>query len=179
MFFILHKTSAMKKLLALIIFFPPLLSRPQQHDPTTLTVLGTPAPVFNFYLDKDKTANLADYKGKIVVLDFFATWCPPCRLELPRVQKEIWEKYKDNPKFALFAFDREEGWDKTLPFKQKQGFTFPMVPDECRKIFSLYATQSIPRLIVVGEDGSILYQSIGYTEKDFSELLALLSSKLK
>ena len=170
----------MKKLSALLLLcFAVLISNAQQIDTTTRTKVGDLSPNFSFNISKDKVASLSDYKGKIVVLDFFATWCPPCRMELPRVQKEIWEKYNANPKFALFAFDREENWDKVLPFKQKNHFTFPMVPDMGRVIFSLYASQSIPRLIVVNEEGEIIYQSIGYTEKDFGELLALLSSKLK
>jgi peroxiredoxin len=170
----------MKKLLPLLlVFFAPFFSRAQQTDTTTRTKVGDLAPTFNFYPDKEKTANLADYKGKIVVLDFWATWCPPCRMELPRVQKEIWEKYKDNPKFALFAFDRAEGWDKTLPFKAQNHYTFAMLPDADRKIYNLYATQYIPRTVVIDEDGKIIYQSIGYDEKDFNELLALLASRLK
>jgi peroxiredoxin len=170
----------MKKLSALLLLcFAVLISNAQQIDTTTRTKVGDLSPNFSFNISKDKVASLSDYKGKIVVLDFFATWCPPCRMELPRVQKEIWEKYNANPKFALFAFDREENWDKVLPFKQKNQFTFPMVPDMGRAIFKLYASQSIPRLIVLDENGIIIYQSIGYTEKDFGELLALLSSKLK
>jgi len=151
----------------------------QAPDPTTLTKNGDEAPVFAFNISKTEKANIKDYRGKIVMMNFFATWCPPCRLELPRVQKEIWEKYKDNPKFALLAFDREEGWDKTLPFKNQNKYTFPMLPDEGRQIFKLYATQSIPRNVVLDENGRIIYQSIGYSEKDFSELLALLETRLK
>jgi len=169
----------MKKLLLLLVLCAPFVSRAQVDTASTLTKVGDVAPTFTFSLDKTKTANLADYKGKIVVLDFWATWCPPCRAELPRVQKEIWEKYKDNPKFALIALDREEGWDKTLPFKEKNNYTFLMTPDLKRNAYGKYAKQYIPRLVVVGEDGRIIYQSIGYEEKDFNELLALLADKLK
>jgi len=65
----------MKKLFPLLlVFLAPLFGRAQQTDTTTLTKTGDKAPVFNFHLDKDKTANLSDYRGKIVVIDFFATW---------------------------------------------------------------------------------------------------------
>lgn len=169
----------MKKLIPiLLVILAPIISRAQLTDTTTRTKVGDVAPTFNFALSKTQKANLADYKGKIIVIDFFATWCPPCRLELPRVQKEIWEKYKDNPKFALFVFGREEDWKVVLPFKQKNKYTLPILPDVGRKIFSLYATQSIPRNVVIDENGKIIYQSIGYSEADFTALLNILNEKL-
>lgn len=172
----------MKKLFpVLALFLVPFLCKAQSvvPDSTTLNKIGDVAPVFEFNLSKETKASLSDYHGKIVMINFFATWCAPCREELPRVQKEIWEKYKENPKFALLVFDREEGWDKTLPFKEKNNYTLPMLPDEGRKIFKLYATQYIPRNIVIDEYGKIIYQSVGYSEKDFKELLDLLAEKLK
>jgi peroxiredoxin len=178
--FYLAKNILMKKLIPLLlVFLAPLFSRAQQNDASTLTKIGDTAPAFDFSISKTQKANIKDYRGKIVLINFFATWCPPCRLELPRVQKEIWEKYKDNPKFALFIFGREEGWEKVQAFKEKNQYTFFMLPDEGRKIFSLYATQSIPRNVVLDEDGKIIYQSIGYSEKDFTELLNVLAGKLK
>jgi thiol-disulfide isomerase/thioredoxin len=180
MFFILRKNIAMKKLrLLLLIFTAPLFSRAQPADSTTHTKVGDKSPTFDFWLNKDKQANLQDYRGKVVLIDFFATWCPPCRAELPRIQKEIWEKYKNNPKFALLAFDREEGWDKVLPFQSQNQYTFLMSPDLNRKIFSLYATQSIPRTIVLDGKGNIIYQSIGYLPAEFDKLLSLLADQLK
>jgi peroxiredoxin len=170
----------MKKLILIsLVFFAPLFSRAQQSDTTTHTKLGDIAPAFDFSISKDQKVNLKNYRGKIVMINFFATWCPPCRIELPRVQKEIWEKYKDNPKFALFIFGREQGWDVVLPFKEKNNYTFLMLPDEGRKIFSLFATQSIPRNVVLDENRKIIYQSIGYEESEFNKLLALLTEKLK
>ncbi len=165
--------------LILLVLLAPLFSRAQQADPSTLTKVGDTAPTFDFSLSKTQKANLKDYHGKIVMINFFATWCGPCRMELPRVEKEIWGKYKDNPKFALFVFGREEGWDVVLPFKTKFNYTFPILPDMGRKIFSMYAKEFIPRNVIVDENGKIIYQSMGYTEEGFNKLLALLDEKLK
>lgn len=150
-----------------------------QEDPTTLTKVGDAAPSFSFEIEKGKQVNISDYKGKLVLINLFATWCPPCNVELPLVQKQIWEKHSSNPGFAFFVFGREEGWDKLVPYKEKKQFTFPILPDVDRSIFKHFATQSIPRNIIIDENGKIIYQSIGYSEKEFSAMVALIDDHLK
>ncbi|KQR68094.1 protein-disulfide isomerase [Pedobacter sp. Leaf176] len=151
----------------------------QNEDKDTYTKIGDEAPKFSFELDKGKIVDIADYKGKLILINLFATWCPPCNTELPLVQKEIWDKHKDNKNFAFFVFGREEGWDKLIPYKAKKGFTFPILPDLKRVVFSKFAKQSIPRNILIDETGKIIYQSIGYEEKEFQSLVKLIDGKLK
>ncbi|MFC4211483.1 TlpA family protein disulfide reductase [Pedobacter lithocola] len=169
----------MKKILfpifALLITFSALA---QTDDKDTYTKIGDDAPKFSFELDKGKTVNIADYKGKLILINLFATWCPPCNTELPLVQKEIWDKHKDNKNFTFFVFGREEGWDKLIPYKAKKGFTFPILPDLKRDVFNKFAKQSIPRNILIDERGKIIYQSIGYEEKEFQSLVKLINDKL-
>ncbi len=150
-----------------------------QKDSTTLTKIGDAVPQFAFETAKGTVANISDYKGKLILINLFATWCPPCNIELPLMQKQIWEKHKNDANFALFVFGREEGWEKLIPFKEKKGFTFPILPDVKRDIFSKFATQFIPRNILIDEHGKIIYQSMGYTEKEFAELSALIDEHLK
>ena len=150
-----------------------------QQDSTTLTKVGDAVPQFSFETAKGKTASISDYKGKLILINLFATWCPPCNLELPVMQKQVWEKYKDNPNFVLFVFGREEGWDKLIPFKAKKGFTFPILPDVKRGVFSKFATQFIPRNIIIDESGKIIFQSMGYSEKEFAEMVYLIDEHLK
>ena len=164
--------------LLFLLFLLPIKSF-AQDDAATLTKIGDQVPQFSFEIEKGKTVNISDYKGKLILINLFATWCPPCNIELPVMQKQIWDKHKNNPDFALFVFGREEGWDKLTPFKAKKGFTFPILPDLNRGIFSKFATQSIPRNVLIDQNGKIIYQSIGYSEKEFAALTELIDTKLK
>jgi len=149
-----------------------------QADKDSYVKVGDAVPAFSFEIEKGKTVSISDYKGKLILINLFATWCPPCNIELPLAQKEIWEKFKDNKKFAFFVFGREEGWDKLIPYKAKKGFTFPILPDADRSIFSKFAKQSIPRNILIDQNGKIIYQSMGYEEKEFKELVKIIQEKL-
>lgn len=149
-----------------------------QDDTSTLTKVGDTVPHFAFEIGKGKQAKIADYKGKLVLINLFATWCPPCNTELPIVQERIWNKYSGNEKFAFFVFGREEGWDKLIPYKEKKGFTFPILPDLDREIFKKFAVQSIPRNILVDENGKIVYQSIGYSPEEFDKMVKIIDSHM-
>lgn len=170
----------MKKILLSLCFLLITVSVfAQSEDKDSYTKVGDESPKFSFEIEKGKTVNIADYKGRLILINLFATWCPPCNVELPLVQKQIWDKHKENTSFAFFVFGREEGWDKLTPYKAKKGFTFPILPDLDRSIFTKFAKQSIPRNILIDENGKIIYQSMGYIEEDFKELVKLIDSKLK
>ena len=113
------------------------------------------------------------------MINFFATWCPPCNLELPVLQKRIWEKYKNNPDFILVIIGREHTDSEVGAFVEKKGFNMPFASDPKREIFSLYATQNIPRNVIIGKDGKVLYEGTGFTEEEFSELEQIIAEKLR
>jgi peroxiredoxin len=165
-----------KVLLPLVLSFIALSACAQQDG--FHTTVGNTVPSFSFETVKGKKVSIADYKGKLVLINFFATWCPPCNAELPKAQKKLWDKYKDNPKFAFLVFGREEDWPKLDSFKQKKGFTFPIVPDKDRSIFSRFADNGIPRNVIVDGSGKIIFQSTGYTEEEFDKLVKFIDEKL-
>ena len=148
------------------------------QDDGTFTKIGDAVPAFSFETAKGKSVNIADYKGKLILINLFATWCPPCNIELPLAQAQIWDKHKSDANFAFFVFGREEGWDKLIPYKAKKGFTFPILPDLNRSIFKKFASISIPRNILIDEHGKIIYQSIGYSTEEFKQLTELIDNHL-
>jgi len=150
-----------------------------QTDTTTLTKVGDKAPVFSCTTIDGKTVDISKMQGKIIMINFFATWCGPCMLELPVLQKNIWDKYKDNKDFALIILGREHTEKEVSDFVKLKKFTMPFAPDPKRAVFSLYATQSIPRNVIIGKDGKIIFQSMGYTPEEFKKIEDLLAEKLK
>jgi len=147
-------------------------------DKATLLVKDQSVPSFKFEISKGKVVSIEDYKGKIVLINFFATWCAPCRKELPLVQEQIWNKHKDNPKFAMLTFGREQSWDEVLKFGKDQKLSFPLLPDLKRKVYGLFASESIPRSFLIDENGKIIFLSQGFEMNHFSELKDLIDSKL-
>lgn len=140
---------------------------------------GDQVPSFTVENKEGVKISIEDLKGKVVLLNFFATWCPPCREELPRLQKELWETLGDRDDFTILVLAREEGWNKLDPFMKNNNYTFPVFPDLNRKVFALFAEQSIPRNVLINKEGKIIYQSIGYTPKEFSGLIELIKKELK
>lgn len=167
--------SLLKTLLFSLIF---VALKSFAQDEFTLVKPSETVPAFEFESAPGKTKSIADLKGKTVLIDFFATWCGPCRKELPFVQSEIYNKYKDNPNFVLLIFGREHRWDEVNKFKQDNKYTMPFYPDPQRKIFALFAKQNIPRNFIISPEGKIIYSSTGFEEKEFEKMKEVLKKQL-
>jgi thiol-disulfide isomerase/thioredoxin len=117
-------------------------------------------------------------KGTVVLINFFATWCGPCMGEMPHIESDIWQPLKGD-KFLILAIGREHSKDELIKFKKEKGFTFPIAPDSKRAVYSLFAKQFIPRNVVIGKDGKIAYQSMGYTKEEFGKMIDRIKALLK
>jgi thiol-disulfide isomerase/thioredoxin len=149
------------------------------QDETTIVHISDPVPQFQFEEAPGQSESISEYRGKTILITFFATWCGPCRKELPHIQKEIYDKYKSNPNFVLLIFGREHTWEEVNKFKADNNFTMPFFPDTGRKIYSKFASQYIPRNFLISGDGKIIFQSIGFEDKDFKTLKSTIDSELK
>jgi peroxiredoxin len=144
---------------------------------STLIKVGQVVPEFSYITLENDTINVNELKGKVVFMNFFATWCPICIKELPYIESDIWTKYKDNENFELIVFGREHNAEEVIAFKEKSGYAFNFVPDPERKIYSLFAEKYIPRNIVLDRDGNIIFQA-GFDDEDFAKLKEVLETEL-
>lgn len=167
----------MKKLVVILIVFCSSFAYAQ--DESTLVKISDQVPSFEFEKSPGVIQNISESKGKLVLITFFATWCGPCIKELPFIQSEIFDKYKNNPDFELIILGREHNWDEVSKFKKDNKFTMPFYPDPERKIYSRFASQFIPRNFLISKDGKIILSTIGFEKKDFKLLTETIESQLK
>ncbi|MBP9507844.1 MAG: redoxin family protein, partial [Bacteroides sp.] len=120
--------------------------------------VGQMAPDFTITLTDGKQVKLSTLQGKVVMLQFTASWCGVCRKEMPFIEKDIWLKHKNNPNFMLIGIDRDEPLDKVLAFMKSTGVTYPMGLDPGADIFAKYALRQsgITRNVLIARDGKIL-----------------------
>jgi peroxiredoxin len=146
---------------------------------TTLVKVGDNAPDFVCQTLSGNEFSLSKQKGKVVLVNFFATWCGPCKAELPHLEKEIFRKFGDQKDFALIVIGREHTTQDLEKFEKDKGFSLPMAADSKRAIYGKYATQYIPRNFVIGKDGKIKWASTGYSEADFQKMVRAIKNELK
>lgn len=143
--------------------------------------VGEMAPDFTITLTDGKQVSLSSLRGKIVMLQFTASWCGVCRKEMPFIEKDIWMKHKDNTNFALIGIDRDEPLDKVLAFAKSTGVTYPLGLDPGADIFAKYALREsgITRNVLIDKEGKIVKLTRLYNEEEFASLVQMINEMLK
>ena len=109
----------------------------------------------------------------------FATWCGPCRKELPHLEKEVYKRFKDRVDFEVMVIGREHSWKEVNKFKSDNNYILPFYPDPKREIFSKYAKQNIPRNFIIDKEGKIIVSSVGFKESEFNDIIRRVEKELK
>ena len=135
---------------------------PDDLAETTLINAGDIAPDFTAEMLDGSRVTLSELKGKPTLLIFWATWCPPCRLELSKLQEHIIDPYGD--RINVLPLSRGEERSVVEEYISKMGYTFAVGLDSDQSIFNKYATNYIPRCFVIDAKGKVLYSGVGYDD---------------
>jgi peroxiredoxin len=162
-----------------ILFFSLLFSA--IHFVSAADLTGQKAPLFSGKDTKDNEIKLADYRGKIVLLDFWASWCAPCQQEFPFLIG-LYNEFKKED-FIVLAINIDDKKENMMNFLLKKygTNTFPVIFDQEKKIPPLYDLQAMPTSLFIDKEGTVRYVHNGFNEtsaKEFKkELIALLHEK--
>ena len=120
---------------------------------------------------------LSDYGGKVVFLNFWATWCPPCRAEMPSMQV-LYDTFRDKG-LEILAVDLREGPDLVRPFMKELELDFIVLLDRSGQVGATYGVRSIPTTYIIDRDGTILAGRIGAQEWDGEEVMEFFERLLQ
>jgi len=143
--------------------------------------VGDMTPDFTFTTTTGETHQLSDFRGRVVMLQFTASWCSVCRKEMPFIESDIWQKHKDNANFTLFGIDRDESLETVIAFGKQTGITYPLALDPGADIFALFAERQagITRNVIVNREGRIVMLTRLYDEAEFTAMCQLINELLK
>lgn len=146
-------------------------------DETTLVRKGDKAPDFTVTMFDGSEVSLSQLRGKVVLVNFWATWCPPCREELTHVQSELIDRFAGR-EFVFLPISRGESRAEVAAFREKSGYTFPMGIDSVRTVYDRFASNYIPRNFLIDARGEVIFTSVGYTPAEFDEMIETIEKAL-
>ena len=161
----------------------PVIVEAGTHEPDSVGYIvrvGDIAPEFEMELTDGQKVKLSSLRGKVVMLQFTASWCGVCRKEMPFIESDIWQKHKANPNFALYGVDRDEPIETVKAFAEKTGVTYPLALDPGADHFGKYAERKagITRNVLIDKDGKIVMLTRLYNEEEFASLCKKIDEML-
>ena len=153
------------------------------HEPDSVGYIvrvGDVAPEMEMELTNGQKVKLSDFRGKVVMIQFTASWCGVCRKEMPFIESDIWQKHKANPNFALIGIDRDEPLETVKAFAEKTGVTYPLALDPGADHFAKYADRKagITRNVLIDKEGRIVMLTRLYNEEEFASLCKKIDGML-
>jgi peroxiredoxin len=139
-----------------------LLRNGRDSTVTSITQIqvGFPAPNFTFPDLNGQQVSLSDHRGKVVLVNIWATWCPPCRQEMPSMQK-LYERFKGE-NFEILAVSIDStGREAVAPFVRTMNLTFPIILDPKEDIRPLYGVTGVPESFIIDKEGIVVEKIIG------------------
>ena len=150
-----------------------------QNGAGYIVKIGDKAPDFSINEAGGKSYKLSDLKGKVIMLQFTASWCSVCRKEMPFIEKEIWKEKKQSG-LVLIGIDRDEPVDKVLQFSKTIGITYPLALDPGADIFGLFANKEagVTRNVIIDRSGKIIFLTRLYEREEFEKMKKVIFDEL-
>ena len=155
----------------------PYRARAQNYVSSIALARASMAPPFTVTTSDGKSISLADLHGRVVLLDFWATWCAPCRQLLPKLQ-HLAERFRDQP-FTLVSISWDEDTDAWQKFISANSMIWPQVLDRERKLSNSYGIDSLPHYFTIDSDGALQSEVIGLGDDNLEARLQRLVAKAK
>jgi peroxiredoxin len=137
---------------------------------------GQPAPDFVLKSASGTNLRLSEYRGKVVMINFWATWCGPCRQEMPLLN-DLYSRY-ERVGFSLLGVNIDDDSRRAMDMAEELGVSFPVLFDERKEVSRLYQVEAMPVTVLVDREGKVRHVHLGYKpgyeEKYLTEIRALL-----
>jgi thiol-disulfide isomerase/thioredoxin len=146
---------------------------------TDHALLGAPAPDFSLPMQDAKGSRelgLASADGKVRLIDFWATWCAPCKLSFPKYQ-QLQQRYGD--RIAIFAISEDDDNQGIAGFAGETGASFPLLWDQSKAVSAGYSVEAMPTLFIVDQNGLVRHVHTGFHPGDEAQIDAVIASLLK
>jgi peroxiredoxin len=149
------------------------------NDLGYIVKVGDIVPDFTINEAGGKSYKLSDLKGKVVMLQFTASWCSVCRTEMPFIEKEIWQAKKSEG-LVVLGIDRDEPVETVLKFKKDIKVTYPLALDKGADIFGLFALKEagVTRNVIIDRTGKIIFLTRLYDREEFDQMKKVIFDKL-
>jgi thiol-disulfide isomerase/thioredoxin len=153
----------------------------QTNDRGYIVKVGDALPALNMTLTDGTQVSPDHLKGKVVLIQFTASWCGVCRNEMPHLEKDVWLKYKDHPDFFMVGVDLDEPLEKVISFGETVGITYPLALDPGGKLFYQFAAQNsgVTRNILSDRDGNIIMLTRLFDQEEFNQMTAKIGKQLE
>ncbi len=153
-----------------IIFF--ILSCKSSKEPENrgfIVNIGDECPDFEMVFTNDSVVKMSDLKGKVVMLQFTASWCGVCRSEMPHIENEIWQPLKSKG-LVVIGIDRDEPVETVKKFAADMKISYPLALDSGANIFSKFAVKEsgVTRNVIVSKNGKIVYLTRLFNMEEFN-----------
>jgi len=170
----------MRILISAIFIISSLFSQQDADSVGFFIKVGDPSPDFTLTFPNGDSTSFSELKGKVIMLQFTASWCSVCRQEMPHIEQKIWQDlHCEN--LIVIGVDRDEPAEKVLKFAEDMEITYPLALDPGAEIFGLFADKQsgVTRNVIIDQKGNIAHLTRLFNMEEFNEMVEVIKRLLK